>query len=87
MPGANPICTPPSSPVKIPAGIYTIGSTGTYPEEGPKKQVEIAAFWIAPTEVTVARFREFVSTTGYVTTAERAVDEETIDGFDLSEEE
>ena len=39
--------------------------------EGPVKRVTLSPFWISPTAVTVAEFREFTAATGYLTEAER----------------
>ena len=44
------------------------------PDEGPAHRVRVDGFWIDRTEVTNAEFAAFVEATGYVTTAERAVD-------------
>lgn len=40
-------------------------------DETPQHVVYLDAFWLDQTEVTVAMFRKFVETTGYITTAER----------------
>jgi formylglycine-generating enzyme required for sulfatase activity len=42
-----------------------------FTDEGPRHTVNLDAFWIDRTEVTVAMFRTFVEATGYETTAER----------------
>ncbi|AKS41443.1 bifunctional serine/threonine-protein kinase/formylglycine-generating enzyme family protein [Wenzhouxiangella marina] len=61
--------------VVIPAGEFTMGSPAGEADrqdnEGPQRQVDIAAFALAKTEVTVAEFRRFVEATGYRTDAER----------------
>lgn len=44
------------------------------PNEFPKHEVRISAFWMDETEVTNARFAEFVEATGYLTVAERPID-------------
>lgn len=66
--------------VWIPPGAFTMGWDG--PEgrhdERPSHRVHVDGFWIDRTEVTNAQFRAFVEATGYVTTAERAVDWEEI---------
>ena len=59
--------------VWVPAGSFLTGDT-VYPDEGPRKQVSIEGFWMDRTEVTNAQFAAFVQATGYITTAERAVD-------------
>jgi sulfatase modifying factor 1 len=64
----------------VPAGEFTMGWDG--PEgrfdERPGHRVHVDGFWIDRTEVTNAQFRAFVEATGYLTTAERAVDWEEI---------
>ena len=57
--------------VSIPAGRAIIGSETGYPEERPKRQIEITAFDIDATEVTNAQFAAFVGETGYITSAEK----------------
>jgi len=56
----------------VPAGGYRLGSDRHYPEERPVRVVELAAFRIDVTPVTVAQFAAFVAATGYCTLAERA---------------
>ena len=69
-----------SGMVKIPGGIYTMGSVGAYAEksEGPEIQVEVKSFYIDKTEVTNASFSEFVKATSYITVAERPINWEDI---------
>ncbi len=66
--------------VTLEGGIFTMGSKGyfettygvkEFPEETPERRVRLDGFWIDETEVTNARFAEFVEATGYVTFAER----------------
>jgi len=68
--------------VRLPGGTFTMGHDGTFdtpfgpksfPEEGPAHPVTVAGFWIDETEVTNARFAEFVAATRYLTFAERQV--------------
>lgn len=80
-------CVQKTEPVRIEGGTFTVGSEGTYPEEGPAQEVTIGAFRIEPVEVTVARFRAFVEATGYVTVAERPVDPVLLEGYNLSDAE
>ena len=47
-------------------------------DEYPKHEVVIDSFWMDVHEVTNAQFADFVEATGYVTTAEKAVDWEEI---------
>jgi formylglycine-generating enzyme required for sulfatase activity len=65
--------TPHPGMVWVPAGSFTFGDT-VYPEEQPVRPVSVQGFWMDRTEVTNAQFAAFVAATGYVTTAERAVD-------------
>lgn len=62
--------------VWIPKGQFLMGSEGPQarPDEAPVHTVEINGFWIDQTEVTNTQFATFVEATGYVTTAEKAVD-------------
>jgi formylglycine-generating enzyme required for sulfatase activity len=61
-PPAEKVCAKPPAIIDIPAGKL---------EQRDGKIVDIAAFRIDATEVTHARFAEFVAATGYITTAER----------------
>ena len=47
-------------------------------DEYPKHKVIINSFWMDQTEVTNNQFKEFVDATGYITTAEKAIDWEEI---------
>ena len=55
--------------VWIPAGTVAMGSD-IYPEETRRTET-VAGFWMDRTEVTNAKFAEFVRATNYVTVAER----------------
>ncbi|MFC1509860.1 SUMF1/EgtB/PvdO family nonheme iron enzyme [Candidatus Omnitrophota bacterium] len=69
--------------VPIPAGEFKMGSNfeddpvnpmkgkGKFKGEKPVHDVEVSAFEMSATEVTVGQFREFVDETGYLTEAER----------------
>lgn len=59
--------------VWIPGGTFTMGTneTDAYSHERPAHQVKVDGFWMDETEVTNARFQEFVEATGYKTIAER----------------
>jgi formylglycine-generating enzyme len=59
--------------VWVPAGAFTMGAAGQYPEEGPAVAARVDGFWMDQTEVTNAQFAEFVAATGYRTLAERGV--------------
>ena len=63
-----------NSMIQIPAGGFIMGSEHYYPEERPAHKVEVAEFSIEKYAVTNNEFAEFVSETGYVTTAEIPLD-------------
>ena len=44
------------------------------PDEFPIHEVKVNSFWMDVTEVTNAQFQKFVDETGYITTAELALD-------------
>jgi len=56
--------------VRIPAGTFRMGTTDGPSHETPVHDVEIAAFLLDRTEVTVRDFARFVDATGYKTEAE-----------------
>jgi formylglycine-generating enzyme required for sulfatase activity len=56
--------------VRIPGGMFRMGSDRHYPEEAPSHRVTVDPFWIDRTPVTNREFRRFVNATGYVTFAE-----------------
>ena len=60
--------------VRVPGGSFLMGSDDFYPEEGPVHRVSVSGYWMDEHAVTVAEYRRFVSATGYVTVAERALD-------------
>jgi formylglycine-generating enzyme required for sulfatase activity len=60
--------------VDLPGGCFLMGCEDFYPEEGPVREVEVGAFAIDCTPVTVAQFAEFAEATGYLTLAERTPD-------------
>ncbi len=65
----------PKGMIKIPAGTYWMGSHDDQgrADEYPLHRVQVASFWMDETEVTNAQFAEFVIATGYLTTAEKAI--------------
>jgi formylglycine-generating enzyme len=69
-----PSVPPEAQMLWIPGGSFRMGSDGHYPEEAPVHHVSVSGFWIDPTPVTNAQFRDFVKATGYVTFAEIAPD-------------
>lgn len=60
--------------VRIPSGIFRMGSDLHYPEEAPAHRVSVDAFRIDRMPVTNRQFTAFVSATGHVTFAERSPD-------------
>jgi formylglycine-generating enzyme len=67
---------PPSltSLIPIPAGRFTMGADGSYPEEAPAHPVDVDAFAIEAHPVTNAQFAAFVAATGCITVAEKTPD-------------
>lgn len=61
--------------VHIPAGTFHMGGDNEQarPDEFPKHEVQVDAFWMDETEVTNQQFSEFVEATDYVTVAERPI--------------
>lgn len=60
------------APVEVPAGAFVMGREKTpNDDEKPAHRVEVAAFELDATLVTVDEFAKFVEATGYRTTAER----------------
>ncbi|MCB0566820.1 MAG: formylglycine-generating enzyme family protein [Phaeodactylibacter sp.] len=66
----------PQGMVYIPGGTFLMGgkSEQADPDEFPRRNVQVAAFWMDEHEVTNRQFAEFVEKTGYVTVAERPID-------------
>ncbi len=64
----------------IPSGTFLMGSDSelAQPNEQPTHAVHVDGFWIDTTHVTNAQFAKFVKETGYITTAERKPDWETV---------
>jgi formylglycine-generating enzyme len=62
--------------VWINAGEFLMGSSDQdgAADEFPRHKVKLSGFWMDEAEVTNAQFRNFVEATGYVTTAEKAID-------------
>ena len=57
--------------IMIPAGDFVMGENPRYPEEGPPRKIHVEAFEMDIHEVTNGQFRDFISKTGYRTTAEK----------------
>lgn len=72
------ITNPPEGMVWIPAGTFMQGAVPqdnmAMAHEKPQHPVAVDGFFMDATEVTNARFKTFVDTTGYVTIAEREID-------------
>lgn len=74
--------TDPQGMVMIKGGKFTLGNNKGFPDERPERTVEISSFWMDDSEVTNAEFAEFVSATGYVTTAEKPLNPKDFPGVD-----
>lgn len=70
----------PEGMVWIPAGDFLMGSNSRLAKanERPAHKVHVDGFWMDKTDVTNAQFAKFVEETGYITTAERKPDWETL---------
>src|SRR5258706_7862577 len=70
----------PKGMVWVPGGEFQMGSDHKLSQrnEQPAHKVRVSGFWMDQTHVTNAQFAAFVKATGYVTTAERKPDWETI---------
>ena len=62
--------------IELTGGVFRMGSKEFYPEEGPVHDEPVEPFAVEQHAVTNAQFAEFVSDTGYVTVAERPLDQE-----------
>jgi formylglycine-generating enzyme len=62
--------------VYIPSGKLHMGGDNEQaaPNELPKHEIQLNAFWMDETEVTNAQFQKFVAATNYITVAERPID-------------
>jgi formylglycine-generating enzyme len=71
-PAATETEPPATEMIAIPAGSFTMGrDRSRHGDEGPAHRVELSAFWLDATLVTVADFRRYVDETGVRTSAER----------------
>lgn len=68
--------------IQIPGGTLLMGSDEFYPEEGPVHEREVGAFELDAHPVTNEAFAAFVDETGYVTIAERPMDQADYPGVD-----
>src|SRR5437868_9074979 len=76
LPGVNSTTPPHAAPAGmawIPGGTFWMGSKD-FPDAQPLHKVYVDGFWMDKTEVTNARFREFIDEARYVTVAEKAPD-------------
>lgn len=66
----------PDGMVYIPSGSFLMGgkTEQAEPDEFPRRKIGVSDFFMDATEVTNADFLAFVEETGYVTTAEKALD-------------
>ncbi|MDB6095601.1 MAG: formylglycine-rating enzyme family protein [Verrucomicrobia bacterium] len=64
----------------IPGGRFTMGTDdpASFVNEGPAHSVTVSGFWMDVHPVTNEEFAKFVAATGYLTTAEKPVDWETL---------
>jgi formylglycine-generating enzyme len=60
--------------VWIEGGNFIMGAQDTYFEEGPSFEESVDGFWMSQHEVTNEQFNAFVSATGYLTLAERGIE-------------
>jgi formylglycine-generating enzyme required for sulfatase activity len=68
--------------VELPGGRFRMGSNRFYPEERPVHERSVDAFAMEIHPVTNAQYAAFVTATGYVTVAERALDAADFPGAD-----
>ncbi|MEL6477784.1 MAG: formylglycine-generating enzyme family protein [Pseudomonadota bacterium] len=61
--------------VLVQGGTFTMGAGAVYPEESPAVVTEVGSFLMSRYEVTNAEFAAFAQATGYVTVAERPLDQ------------
>jgi formylglycine-generating enzyme required for sulfatase activity len=66
--------TEPDDLVWVAGGVFAMGSDAHYPEEAPRRKVEVPGLWVSRTTVTNEQFACFVDETGYETVAERPLD-------------
>ena len=67
----------PAGMVWVPGGTFQMGNATpaeNQADEAPQHRVTLDGFWMDATEVTNRQFEQFVAATGYVTTAEQAID-------------
>jgi formylglycine-generating enzyme required for sulfatase activity len=66
--------------VRIQGGTFSMGADNNLglDDEYPKHTLTVKDFWMDATEVTNAQFAQYVRATGYITTAERKPDWESV---------
>jgi formylglycine-generating enzyme len=76
---ADPQRPPGPAPAKdmvwVPEGSFLMGSEDFYPEERPVHRAAVDGLWVDRHPVTNAEFRRFVKATGYMTVAERPLEQ------------
>jgi formylglycine-generating enzyme len=72
----KPLSEQPSHMVWIPGGEFMMGAAEEHPASNSQNlhPVKVDGFWMDETEVTNAEFKNFVTSTGYKTIAERPID-------------
>jgi formylglycine-generating enzyme required for sulfatase activity len=73
--------------IELAGGVFRMGSRQFYPDEGPVHDEHVDPFAIERHPVTNQQFSEFVSDTGYVTVAERPLDQALFPDLGPSERE
>jgi formylglycine-generating enzyme required for sulfatase activity len=74
-----------SAMIRLPGGVFRMGSAAFYPDEGPVHERAVAAFELDEHPVSNRRFAAFVDATGYVTVAEEPLDAAAFPGLDDDE--
>lgn len=80
LPSEKNLRKAPVGMVYIPSGIYTRGgkTSQASPDEFPRNEVYVDAFFLDESEVTNREFKAFVNATGYVTIAEKPINWEAL---------
>ncbi|ALP51663.1 hypothetical protein Tel_00080 [Candidatus Tenderia electrophaga] len=55
----------PNEMIRIPAGTFIRGTDFRLPDEGPRHEVELPAYWIDKYEVTNLQYKQFIDATGH----------------------
>jgi len=59
----------------VEGGSFVMGAGAQYPEETPARLTKVDSFYMSTHEVTNRQFNDFVEATGYLTVAERALEQ------------